>query len=261
MKKLYIILFIAFAINFFTNAQTTGVDFSLNDCNGVTQSLFKSLDSGKVVIMIYEHQCSSCVTGSKYVQKVYNSYYATNPNVEIMYLDNGGFNCASISSWINTNALAPGNTIAYSNTYNSPYGTGMPVVVICGPYQHKIYFNASGTLLTADTVHMHHAIDSALMQTTLSVQSVKKNTDNIQIYPNPVTNSSVNINFTSSINQKIALEVIDLTGKSVYSSNDITIYEGNNNIRLSDANLKNGVYFCRFKSTEGISVRKLILNK
>lgn len=261
MKKLYIILFIAFAINFFTNAQTTGVDFSLNDCNGVTQSLFKSLDSGKVVIMIYEHQCSACVTGSKYVQTVYNSYYATNPNVEIMYLDNGNNNCASTSSWISTNNLTPGIEFAYSANYSSPYGAGMPQIVICGPYLHKIYFNAAGTLLTADTVHMHHAIDSALMQTTLSVQSVKKNTDNIQIYPNPVTNGSVNINFTSSINQKIALEVIDLTGKSVYSSNDITINEGNNNIRLSDANLKNGVYFCRFKSTEGISVRKLILNK
>jgi len=213
------------------------------------------------VILIYEHQCLSCITGSKYVQKVYNSYYSTNPNVEIMYLDNGGFNCASISSWISTNALTPGVEIAYSALYTSPYGAGMPQIVICGPYLHKIYFNAAGTILTADTVHMHRAIDSALMQTPLSVQDVKKNTDNIQIYPNPVTNASVNINFTSSINQKIALEVIDLTGKSVYSSNDIAIREGDNNIRLSEANLKNGVYFCRFKSTEGISVRKLILNK
>ena len=261
MKKLYIILFLAFAINFFTNAQTTGVDFSLSDCNGVTQSLYKSLDSGKVVILIYEHQCLSCITGSKYVQTVYNSYYSTNPNVEIMYLDNGGFNCASISSWISTNALTPGIEIAYSDLYTSPYGTGMPQIVICGPYLHKIYFNAAGTILTADTVHMHHAIDSALMQIPLSIQNVKKNTDNIQIYPNPVINSSININFTSSINQEISLEVIDLTGKSVYSSNDITIHEGDNNIRLSDANLKNGVYFCRFKSTEGNSVRKLILNR
>ncbi len=260
MRKLYIILFIAI-ISFAVKAQTTAVNFTLNDCNGTSQSLYKSLDSGKVVILFYEHQCASCLQGANLVKSVYNSKYTNNPNVEIIYLDNGGFPCTSINSWVSTNNLLQGPKIAYSADYASPYGSGMPVIAICGPYLHKVYFTAISVTQASDTAKMRKAIDSALMQIPLGIQDVKKTSNEIDIYPNPVKGNTINISFNSSVSQKISLEVIDLTGKSVYRQFDIYIHEGDNTIKISDAEMRNGVYFCRFKTAESNYVRKLIISK
>ena len=260
MKKLYSLLFILFFAAFIANSQTTAVDFTLNDCNGNSQSLYKSLDSGKVMILLYEHQCSSCISGAKLIKGLLNSVYSSNQNVKLIYLDNGGFSCSLISTWISNNSLLQAPTIAYSSDYSSPYGTGMPVLAICGPYKHQVYFKANG-LAQVDTAKMHQAIDLALNETILGVQNSKLISNNVNISPNPVTNTHININFSSKVSQKLTLEIIDLTGKCVYTSKDLYLNEGVNNIKLSDAELKNGIYFCSFKTDTGNYVRKLIMNK
>jgi hypothetical protein len=261
MKKLYIILYITFLFTFLAKAQTTAVDFTLNDCDGVSQSLYKTLDSGKVVILFYEHQCSSCVQGANLVKSVYNSKYSNNPDVKIIYLDNGGFSCSSINNWVASNNFIQGPKIAYKSDYSSPYGSGMPVIAICGPYLHKVYFTAISVAQASDTAKMRKAIDTALAQIPLSIQEAKKTTNSVNVYPNPVSGNYIYINFSSRVNQKISIDVMDLTGKTVYSSYDIQMREGDNNIKISDAEMKNGVYFCRIKAADGNYVRKLIINK
>ena len=129
-------------------AQTTAVDFTLNDCNGISQNLYSILDAGKVVVLIYEHECASCVTGALRVKNVINASYASNARIQILYLDNGGNSCKRTSDWIANNALLPGISFVYSNNGSSPYGAGMPVIVIAAGAQHKTYL-VSKSLTTA----------------------------------------------------------------------------------------------------------------
>ena len=260
MQKRYNLLFFVLLIALFSNAQTTGVDFNLPDCNTVNQSLYKTLDSGKVVVLIYEHQCAFCLDGALYFKGVYNSYYINNPNIRVMYLDNGGFKCDDIDSFIVKNNLISGIQIALNSDYSTPYGNGMPVIVICGPYLHKVYFSCLNLNDASDTVHMHHAIDSALMEIPLSVNNIIRNND-IRIFPNPTNKNNISINLNSNKVQNINIEITDIMGKTIYILNNINIIEGENAINLSDAHLSQGVYLISFKNTDYNVIRKLIINK
>ena len=261
MQKRYNLLFFVLLIALFSNAQTTGVDFNLPDCNTVNQSLYNTLDSGKVVVLIYEHQCAFCLDGALYFKGVYNSYYANNPKIRVMYLDNGGFKCDDIDSFIVKNNLIPGIQIALNSDYSTPYGNGMPVIVICGPNQHKVYFSCLNLSGASDTIHMHHAIDSALMEIPLSINNSIKNNNDIKIFPNPTNTTNISFEFNSNNEQIINIEIIDIMGKPVYKHNDIKIIKGETNLNLSDANLIQGAYFMNFKNADYTIIRKLIINK
>lgn len=260
MQKRYNLLFLMLLISLFSKAQTTGVDFNLPDCNTVNQSLYNTLDSGKVVVLIYEHQCAFCLDGALYFKGVYNTYYSNNPNIRVMYLDNGGFKCDDIDSFIVKNNLIPGIQIALNSDYSTPYGSGMPVIVICGPYQHKVYFSCLNLSGASDTVHMHHAIDSALMEIPLSINNIIKSNNDIKIFPNPTNTNNISIDFNSNIEQIMDIEIMDIMGKTIYRRNNIKIFEGENKLNLSDINLNFGSYLMSFKNANSNIIRKLIVN-
>jgi len=261
MLKRYNLLFLLLLISFFSKAQTTGVDFNLPDCNNVNQSLYNTLDSGKVVVLIYEHQCAFCLDGALYFKGVYNTYYSNNPNIRVMYLDNGGFKCDDIDSFVVKNNLIPGVQIALNSDYSTPYGNGMPVIVICGPYLHKVYFSCLNLTGASDTVHMHHAIDSALMEIPLSINNSIICSNDIKIFPNPVKGNTFSINYMSKIAQIINIEITDIMGKTVYRRQADNIIKGENKINISNVDLSQGVYLINFKTTDYNVIRKLIITK
>jgi len=78
-------------------------------------------------------------------------------------------------------------------------------------------------------------------------------TQNISIYPNPVTNQ-LNIEFgvSTSVNEQIQrISILNITGKIVK-----TIVSNNNTIDVS--NLTKGIYFLQIQTENGMAVSKFI---
>jgi len=94
--------------------------------------------------------------------------------------------------------------------------------------------------------------------TALGVSKIN-NKKNISIYPNPV-NNTLNINLDKLNSDNIKIQIIDLTGKVVFTS---SVYSNANNLISLDINgLKNGIYFCKVYSTENVILKeKIIINK
>jgi hypothetical protein len=71
----------------------------------------------------------------------------------------------------------------------------------------------------------------------------------LQVYPNP-SSGSLQLNF----NQNFTLEIFDVSGRLLRS---MPCYSGNTVIDLSELN--NGLYLLRFNTTEGSTVRNLLI--
>ncbi|MFA6924615.1 MAG: hypothetical protein WC223_10220 [Bacteroidales bacterium] len=138
MRKIILLILIILP-SLFSIAQNTAIEFKYKDSLKTQQSLFDILDKGNIVILIYEHQCPACTKGSQNVKEVILKYYSDKKNIKIIYLDNGANSLSSTKNWIKKNSLLNGECVKYSTDYSSPYGEGMPVIVITAGKSHKIF--------------------------------------------------------------------------------------------------------------------------
>ncbi|WP_026449772.1 WD40/YVTN/BNR-like repeat-containing protein [Aequorivita capsosiphonis] len=74
------------------------------------------------------------------------------------------------------------------------------------------------------------------------------------IYPNPSTNGKFNLKINSTNTEELLLEIVDITGKIIFSENDL---KENNSISLP--NISEGIYFVRLmKDEKMVATKKLI---
>ena len=251
---IHILVFCVIAITS-TYAQSM-VDFSLKDCSNNQQNLNSILDQGKVVIVIYEHRCGSCTQGSLNVKNVLNTYFPNNPNIVLMYLDNGGNSCQVVNSWITNNNLLTGTVCQYSKDYSSPYGTGMPVIVIGGGATHKKYLQANG-VGQADQNTIHNALTQALAELNSDVsESTNKSTD-LQISPYPYVTDKIKINYSGELSSASIIQILDVDG-NVVKCFDSQMYN-QNPFELSLNEMSNGIYFLYIQSNQETYIKKFIV--
>ncbi len=84
-----------------------------------------------------------------------------------------------------------------------------------------------------------------------------KSSDNLSIYPNPVS-SSVMLRFTIYEEGFTTLELFDITGENVKSVKNEIKTPGNYEMEVDFSNLPKGVYFITLKSNKEIQSTKLI---
>ncbi|MBI5540081.1 MAG: T9SS type A sorting domain-containing protein [Bacteroidia bacterium] len=259
MRTIFFLLMFTSFLSLNSNAQAIAEDFTLTDCNGNSVSLYPILNQGKVVVLIYEHQCGSCVTGSKRVQNVINNYFSTNPNVQVMYLDNGGFNCSAIATWISNNGLLPGLSFMYSSDYASPYGSGMPIIAIAGGASHHLFFS-SISLTTSTEAAIKTGIDQALYEISNSVPTNTIKESSYKVYPNPAINQ-LNIDFESAVNQDVNIQILDTKGNVVEEYLPLNVQLGSNKINLPLKDISSGIYIFKLISKDVISQQELVITK
>jgi len=73
------------------------------------------------------------------------------------------------------------------------------------------------------------------------------------VYPNPsFGNEPLNVNITTSATQTLQLQVVDITGKQIFTRNDIRCRAGDNLISISDlSSLNQGIYILKIQSLDG----------
>lgn len=66
MKKTLLIIFAILTSLGFAYAQTTATNFTTNDCDGISHTLFDELDDDKVIIISWVMPCTACATYAGY---------------------------------------------------------------------------------------------------------------------------------------------------------------------------------------------------
>jgi hypothetical protein len=87
-----------------------------------------------------------------------------------------------------------------------------------------------------------------------SLDNPQGQTGNISAYPNPVTSS---VYITSSANQALRVDVMDLTGRKLFTKD----LSGNDDNQVNLADYSAGIYLFRVYSTEGQLLQTLKIDK
>lgn len=90
-----------------------------------------------------------------------------------------------------------------------------------------------------------------------SVAEITENATKFEVTPNPFDNI-LNIRFKLESDSKIALKILDVTGKLVISLDEKSYNSGENNIKVETASMNPGLYNVMFITQSGIINNKLI---
>lgn len=219
------------------NAQTTGLDFTANDCDGLAHHLFADLEAGNaVVIDLVMMSCSPCVVASNGI--VDNVIPNTSDPSRVKFYSIGFTNsidCTQMNDWKNTNGFT--HTVFAGMSAQTTYygGMGMPtVIVLGGGYGHGVYYNELG-YAASDNAALIAAINAALADAN-AVQEA--GTSNVTVGPNPVVDVlNVNGAWTDA-------RVLDLQGRELLRAQ---VIDGRVNVQELPA----GAYVLQLTGTTG----------
>ena len=240
MKKPLLIILAILTNLGFGYAQTTATDFTTNDCNGISHSLFDELDNGDVIVIAWVMPCAPCATYTLPAYSAVQSFATSNPGQVHFYLvdDFANTNCATLTGWGNSNNMPLNTTFSSSDISMSDYGTnGMPKVVVLGGSSHTIYLNKNDNKINFAGVQ--GAINDAL-NVPLSIDQAQESYFQFLTYPNPVKNI-LNVSYDKVHSETITYKIIDVLGK-------IVIYENKLTTSIDVSSLNNGNYFLKLYS-------------
>jgi hypothetical protein len=213
-NPLFIFVSLLIGLNSQSNAQTA-TNFTEEDCEGISHTLFDDLDEGNVIVIAWVMPCYSCSYFGSRAYDAVQTFAETHPGKVEFYLtdDYANTSCSSISNWGTTNSMA--NHIAFSSTAinMSDYGTdGMPKVVVLAGSDHAVLYNKNNGSINYDDVV--EAITTGLNYVGLNNNETINNT--FSVFPNP-SNGHFSIEFHVQENTK--LEVFTVLGEKVVDVN------------------------------------------
>jgi len=253
MKKTLMIITVILTTLGFAYAQTNATDFTTNDCNGISHTLFDELNNDQVIVIAWVMPCAPCATYAGYASDAVQSFATSHPGRVKYYLadDFGNNTCSYLTGWAANYNITADAIFSDALLDMNDYGTtGMPKVVVLGKNTHTIYYNENDNKTTQ--IGVENAITLAL---TTSVGIDEKANDlNLIAYPNP-TNGIINVEYSSKIPAQ--LNVINMLGENVFSQN--TNNTKKTTIDLS--NLNKGLYFLQMTTNSKTTSLKFTLNK
>ena len=221
-------------------AQTTALDFTANDCDGMAHTLFTELDAGNVVIIeLVMMGCQPCVTAGNSLKNNVLPNVSDPSRVKLYSIGfTNGINCTQMNSWKTSNGFTH-TVFAGMSAQTTHYGgMGMPTIAVVGGGDHTVFYTDQGHS-DSENPAILTAIEAALAVVGLQETAVRT----VGVSPNP-TNDVLTVNGPNWTKAK----VMDLQGRSVLSVQlnagklDVSaLPAGMYVVRLSDADGKEGV--------------------
>lgn len=146
-----------------TQAQTTALDFTANDCAGVQHTLFSELEAGNAVIIeLVMMGCQPCVDAGNSIKN--NVIPNTSDPSRVKFYSIGFTNsitCTQMNNWKTANGFTH-TVFAGMSAQTTHYGgMGMPTIAIIGGPDHAVYYAEQGHS-TGDNPAIIAAINEAL---------------------------------------------------------------------------------------------------
>lgn len=106
----------------------------------------------------------------------------------------------------------------------------------------------NGITVTGGRLNVNNSVQ-ALVNDCVSLDASEGDmgTYPMTLHPNPVTGNSLNLSLKSNVNERIVVEVTDLSGKAI-TSNTALVKAGNNLISVDLPNIAKGMYHLRVSS-------------
>jgi hypothetical protein len=254
MKKTSMIILAILTTLGFGYAQTTATDFTTNDCNGTSHTLFDELDDDKVIVIAWVMPCVSCATYAGYASDAVQTFATSHPGRVKYYIadDYANSSCSYLAGWAANYNLITDANFSDALLDMSDYGTdGMPKIVVLGKNTHTIYYNENDN--KTNQIGVENAITLALAP-SVGIDEQAKNNLNLTAFPNPTT-GIINVEYSSKT--PVQFDVINMLGKNVFSQN--TNNTEKTTIDLS--NLNKGIYFLQMITDSKTTSLKFTLNK
>ncbi len=103
--------------------------------------------------------------------------------------------------------------------------------------------------------------DINLSRMPIGLKATEESTENIIVYPNPVIDNSLTINFISDLKQSIQILLTDMNGRLLLKKNTQVIV-GENEIKIDDLQqLSSGVYFLKINSDKINYNKKIVVQR
>jgi hypothetical protein len=237
-------------------SQTTAMDFTQDECEGLQHHLYSELDAGKVVILEFVMlNCATCIVGTQALENIIQPYENSHPGRIRIYSYGflNSYTCEQITAWKNDNEFS--HAVFNNGEEQVAYygGMGMPTIVVVGTNNHNVFYKSIGYLPSMDD-EITAALDSALLYNPTGIHE-NIPSDQFTIYPT-VFSESININADRELAGS-NVRVFDSFGRIVLTGE----ISGNGYLKLNAGNLPAGVYFARISGSKGVSEGiKLIRN-
>ena len=254
MKKTLMIILAILTTLGFAYAQTTATDFTTNDCNGISHTLFDELNNDQVIVIAWVMPCAPCATYAGYASDAAQSFATSHPGRVKYYLadDLGDHTCSYLTAWAANYNITADAVFSDALLNMTDYGTnGMPKIVVLGKNTHTIYYNENDNKTTQ--IGVENAITLALAP-LVGIDEQSENNLNLTAYPNPTT-GIINVEYTSET--PVQFDVINMLGENVFSQNT-----NNTKKTIIDlSNLNKGLYFLQMVTDSKTTSLKFTLNK
>jgi nitrate reductase NapAB chaperone NapD len=263
MKKIFSILFIASTILISKSfAQTTAMQLSGPDCNGMNHDLYADLDAGKAVILhFFMPNCGSCPPPAQKIQAMANNILANHPSTITAYAMpyTNSTTCSYTASWCSTNGLSLYMPYDSGATQVAHYGGfGMPTVVLLGGAgSYRVMFSTL-SFSTSDTTIMRDSILRLIGAMPNAINELPKAVNSFNVFPNPSANL---INIQLELNQvsNVTIDITDITGKIVA----VIANEKQSGLikkQFNTSSLVNGNYIIRLTTHQKTVTQQLSVN-
>ncbi len=237
MKKNYATL-AAILMTVGLTAQTTGLDFTANDCDGMSHTLFADLEAGNaVVIDLVMMGCPSCIPATLAIANDVIPNTADPSRVKFYSIGyTNSVTCAQMLSWRSGMGLSHPVFAGMSAQTTHYGGMGMPtVVVLGGGTAHTVHYNELGHS-ASDNPDIIAAVNEALASTNSVAEGEYTS---VGVSPNP-TSDVLTISGTTWTNAR----VLDLQGREVLNARLV-------NSKLDVADLVTGAYVVYLTDAKG----------
>lgn len=101
---------------------------------------------------------------------------------------------------------------------------------------------------------------SLTIQDDISVQELPNNLVEVKNYPNPFS-STTNVEYTLESASEVSLNVFDLTGAMIYSSNKGQQMPGTHTIQIDGSGMAEGIYYYTLNVNGGSVTKKMVLTR
>jgi len=167
------------------SAQTTALDFTANDCAGMSHSLFSELEAGNVVILeMVMMGCQPCVTAANSLTTIVLPNVSDESRVKLYSIGfTNNITCTQMNAWKTANNFTH-TVFAGMSAQTTHYGgMGMPTVAVVGAADHTVFYSEVGHS-ASDNPDILAAIEAALAASVGIPEVAAAN--ELVVYPNPV---------------------------------------------------------------------------
>jgi len=103
--------------------------------------------------------------------------------------------------------------------------------------------------------------DVVVIPVILSLQNQEKENEELKLYPNPAS-GFINMSFNANSGKKVSIQVVDLQGHILHSSNFLPSKSGLNTFSLDTEKFESGIYFIRVDDKGNYrETKKLVIQK